>query len=172
MEGVVDERVAVDWDAVAHTVAEEGEEWYQCLVGDPAYEKLVEFRRRHLKRIRICGRSKRWWDSDLSEQVRAVRRASRRWISCWNRNIFCAEVSKMERLVKDKKDRCWRAFCEESGLQSPWEVVRWARDPWRVSDRMGRLRGRIGCGCRVTGKRLMGLSETFLAYRLRTLRLG
>ena len=29
-------------------------------------------------------------------------------------------------------------------MQSPWEVVRWARDPWRVSDRMGRLRGSNG----------------------------
>ena len=50
----------------------------------------------------------------------------------------------MKRLVKEKKDRCWRAFCEESELQSPWEVVRWARDPWRVSDRMGRLKGSNG----------------------------
>ena len=30
------------------------------MVGDTAYDKLVDFRRRHLKRIRICGRSKRW----------------------------------------------------------------------------------------------------------------
>ena len=47
----------------------------------------------------------------------------------------------MKRLVREKKDRCWRAFCEDSGLQSPCEVVRWARDPWRASERMGRLRG-------------------------------
>ena len=74
-EGVIDEREAVDWHAVAHTVADEGEGWYGCLVGDSAYEKLVDFRRQHLKLIRICGRSKRWWDFDLSDQVRVVRRA-------------------------------------------------------------------------------------------------
>ena len=50
----------------------------------------------------------------------------------------------MKPLVREKKDRCWRSFCEESGLQSPMEMVRWARDPWRVNDRMGRLRGSNG----------------------------
>ena len=50
----------------------------------------------------------------------------------------------MKRLVKEKKDRCWRDFCEESGLRDPWEVVRWERDPWRTSEHMGRLRGTNG----------------------------
>ena len=67
LEGVVDSREAVDWEAVALTVADEDGGWYECLAGDSAYERLTEFRRRHLKRIRICGRSKRWWDSELSE---------------------------------------------------------------------------------------------------------
>ena len=40
-----------------------------------------------------------------------------------------SEIAKMKRMVKEKKDRCWRAFCKDSGLQLPWEVVRWARDP-------------------------------------------
>ena len=50
----------------------------------------------------------------------------------------------MKRMVKEKKDKRWRAFCEDSGLQSPWEVVRWARDPWKERDRMGRLKGTNG----------------------------
>ena len=140
-EGVVDTREVVDWAAVALTVADEEEGWYEGLIRGSVYEKLVDFRRRHLKRIRICSRSKHWWDSDLSEQVRAVRWARRRWVFCGNRNVFRAEVSRMKRLVREKKNRCWRTFCKESGLQSPWEVVRWARDPWRINDRMGRLRG-------------------------------
>ena len=102
LEGVVDSREAVDWDAVAITVADEDGGWYECLARDSAYERLVDFQRCYLKRIRIWGRSKRWWDSDLSEQVRTVRRARRRWVSCGNRNVFRAEVSKMRRLVKEK----------------------------------------------------------------------
>ena len=104
--GVTDWREAIDWDAVVLTVEGEDEGWYGDLAGGSAYEKLGDFRRRHLRRIRICGRSKRWWDADLTNQVRAVRRARRRWVSCGNRNVFRAEVAKMKRLVKEKKDRC------------------------------------------------------------------
>ena len=66
LEDVVGSRDAVDWLKVQMTVESEGEEWYEGLVGESVYEKLVDFRRIHLKKIRICGRSKRWWDSELS----------------------------------------------------------------------------------------------------------
>ena len=157
MERVLDMREAVDWVAVAATVADDSEGWYKGLVGGTAYEKLVDFQQHHLKRIRICGRSKRWRDSDLSDQVRAVRRARRRWVACRNRNVFRAEVSKMKRLVREKKNRCWRAFCEDLGLRDPWEVVRWARDPWRVSDRIGRLKGSGGLWLEGDGAKVDGL---------------
>ena len=39
------------------TVVDEGEAWYGELSGDTAYDKLVDFQSKHLKRIRICGRS-------------------------------------------------------------------------------------------------------------------
>ena len=57
----------------------------------------------------------------------------------------------MKRMVKENQDKCWRACCEDSGLQSPWEVVGWASDPWRERERMGRLRGANG-GWTVAGK--------------------
>ena len=110
LEGVADTREVVDWDAVAVTVTDEGEAWYGDLVGDSAYERLVDFRRHHLKKIRVCSRSKRWWDSDLSDPVRAVRCARRRWVSVGNRNIFRAEVSKMKRLVERKKRSVLEGF--------------------------------------------------------------
>ena len=52
-------RDAVDWATVQLTMMDEREAWYGELVGDTAYDKLIDFRGRHLKRIRICGRSKR-----------------------------------------------------------------------------------------------------------------
>ena len=93
-----------------------------------------------MKRIRICGRSKRWWDEELTPQVKRIRRERRKVSWVGHRNVLRAEISRMKAMVKEKKDRCWRAFCEDSGLQSPWEVVRWARDPWKEWERMGRLR--------------------------------
>ena len=59
-EEVVRYQDAVDWLKVQVTVADEHEGWYECLDRDSAYERLVDFQRRHLKKIRICGRSKRW----------------------------------------------------------------------------------------------------------------
>ena len=50
----------------------------------------------------------------------------------------------MKRMVREKKDRCSRTFCEDSGLRDPWEVVRWARDPWRTCIRMEHLWGSNG----------------------------
>ena len=67
---VVGHRDAVDWLNVQVTVEGEEEEWYEMLTGESAYEKMVDFRRLHLKRIRICGRSKRWWDSDRPRRSR------------------------------------------------------------------------------------------------------
>ena len=66
MEMVEGSRDAVDWAKVQLTVAHEREAWYRELVGVTAYDKLIVFRSRQLSKIRICGRSKRWWDADLT----------------------------------------------------------------------------------------------------------
>ena len=43
------------------------------MIGDLAYEKLVvDFRRRHLKGIRIHRKIKRWWDGELSGLLKVV----------------------------------------------------------------------------------------------------
>ena len=134
----------MDWGKLQLAVVDERETWYGELVGDTAYDKLVDFRTKHLKKIRICGRSNRWWDAQLTEQMRKVRRERRRVSHVGHRNVLHSEISRMKQIVKGKKNRCWRAFCEDSGLQSPWEVVRWARDPWRERERMGRLQDARG----------------------------
>ena len=68
----------------------------------------------------------------------------------------------MKRIGKEKKDVCWRSFCEETGLQSPWEVVRWARDPWRERERMRRLKDARGRWLEADGEKVRCLmSEVF-----------
>ena len=54
-----DRREVVDWDKLAATLADEDERWYGDLVGETAYDKLLDLRRRHLKMLRVCGKSKR-----------------------------------------------------------------------------------------------------------------
>ena len=119
MEVVEGFRDAVHWGKVQLTVADEGEAWYGELVGVIAYDKLVDFGNTHLKKIKICGRSKRWWDAEFTAQVSRVRRERRGVSSVGHHNGLRSEISRMKRMVRDKKDACWRAFCGDSGLQSP-----------------------------------------------------
>lgn len=92
-------------------MADEDEVWYAGLVGDTAYEKLVDFRNKHLKRIRICSRSKRWWDRELTTQVRRVGRERRMVRQVGHRNGLRSEISRIKQLVREKEDRCCKGFC-------------------------------------------------------------
>ena len=73
----MDVRDTIDWVKVGVMLADEEDVWYNSLVGDTAYEKLVDFRSLYLKSVRILWRSKRWWDSELPKQVTVVCRARR-----------------------------------------------------------------------------------------------
>lgn len=61
------------------------------------------------------------------------------WLREWK-----AKVSQMKALVREKKETCWRRFCEENREKDPWELIRWAKDPLRLKERMGRLVDREG----------------------------
>ena len=42
------------------------------------------------------------------------------------------------------KEMTWRNVCMENSHRLLWEVVKWTRDPWRLHDKMGKLRGKDG----------------------------
>ena len=50
-------REVFDWDRLATTLADEDEGWYGDLVGKTMYDKLLDLRRKHLKLLKVCGRS-------------------------------------------------------------------------------------------------------------------
>ena len=147
-------RVVVDWDRVDEMVGkgkkkdEISKDWYWELKGETAYDKLLEFWQNHLKTIKIVSRSKRWWDEDLTKQLKKVRRVRRGGKRRNNEGQGSREkrlrrwrkaAEKLKRLVGEKKKKCWRTFCEEHGRKDPWEIVRWAKDPWRMKTRMRNL---------------------------------
>ena len=135
--GRTDRREVVDWDRLAATLADKDEGWYGGLVGVTAYDKLLDLRRKHLKMLRVCGRRKRWWNGEISTQLAILRDHRRRY----GRNgQWVKERYRLRNLIQDGKRKCWEDFCTESGEKSPWEVVRWAKGPWRLKERMGRLR--------------------------------
>ena len=51
---------------------------------------------------------------------------------------------KLKHIIGEKKQKCWQKFCEEHGHGDPREIVRWAKDPWRLRMRRRRLRMKEG----------------------------
>ena len=137
----MDRREVVDWDGLTATLANEDERWYGGLVGETALDKLLDLRRKHLKLLKVCGKSKRSWNGEIAAQLGVVRDHRRRY-GC--NGEWVRERYRLRNLIKDGKRKCWEDFCTESGEKSPWEVVRWAKDPWRLKERMGRPRGADG----------------------------
>ena len=117
----MDTREVVDWDRLVATLAEEDEKWYGGLSGETAYDKLLNLRRKDLKVLRICGRSKRWWNGEIAAQLAVVHDHRRRhgWNDEWVRERY-----RLRNLIREGKRKCWEDFCTESGEKSPWEVVR------------------------------------------------
>ena len=40
----------------------------------------------------------------------------------------------MRMMVREKKKECCKKFCEGNGEKDPWEVVKWAKHPWRIRE--------------------------------------
>ena len=75
---VKDVRICVDWGRVKAMIEDSPEEpWYDRLGRNDAYEKLIDFRRRHLRCVRICPSSKRWWNNEISRHAEVVRGCQR-----------------------------------------------------------------------------------------------
>lgn len=68
----VDLREVIDWEKLAVTLLDEHKEWYGCLEGETAYHKLLDLRWKHLKKLRVCGKSKRWWSDGIAKQLAVV----------------------------------------------------------------------------------------------------
>ena len=50
----------------------------------------------------------------------------------------------MKAIMKKKKQDYWQCFCTKHGEENLWEVVRWAKDPLRVKEKMKWLKGKDG----------------------------
>ena len=128
----VEERVVVDWKKLEKIVndlkekdsKEEEESWYRNLEGSSPYEKLKTLRKLCDKSIKVCEKSKRWWEDELSDQLRKTRRTRKgkegEGISQEGRvRRWKAKKEKMRTMVREKKKECWKKFCEESGEKDP-----------------------------------------------------
>ena len=79
-EEVLQEKI--DWDILGGELhmAEEDEQkgdfhWYDQLEGNTPYKKLKLLRQACSSTMRITEKSKRWWDKELSDQLKITRDA-------------------------------------------------------------------------------------------------
>ena len=121
-------------------------DWYHKLRGDTEYDKLLQFWKDHVKKLRISSRSKRWWDNDLSDLLKKLRNARRggrtkkngvyyKYGEKFKRWKGCTEKIKM--MITE---RCGRTYYEENSSRDPYEIVKWVKDPWRLKTRMRNLK--------------------------------
>ena len=60
-------------------LTDEDERWYGDLIGETAYDKLLDLRRKHLKLLTVCGKSKQWWNGEITARFAVVRDHQRRY---------------------------------------------------------------------------------------------
>ena len=77
-----------------------------------AYDKLLCLRRKHLKLLRVCGKSKRWWNGEIAAQLTVIRDnrmrygRNREWVREWYR---------LRNLIRDRSGRVGRTFAQNRG---------------------------------------------------------
>jgi len=117
---------------------------FNRIPGRTPYEKLKHLRERYNKCLKITECSKLWWDNELTKQWKVTRKSRKEKVTevttreeryeGWKK-----EQKKIRRLVKEKKMKCWQKFCKENEEKNPWEITKWAKDPWRLKGLMGKL---------------------------------
>ena len=152
--GRVDGREVIKWDKLAILLEDEDEGWYRDPVGATAYNKLLDLRQKHLKKLRVCGRSKCWWSGKIAAQLVVMRNHHKR--HCRSAD-WIRERYRLRSMIQAGKRKCWEDFCTESGEKSLWEVVRWAKDPCRLKESMGRVWGADGEWVESESDRVNGL---------------
>ena len=70
-----------------------------------------------------------------------------------------AEKEKMRAMVREEKKKCWKRFCKENGEKDPWNMVKWAKDPWRIREVMKSLRDINDNLLNMDGKKQMAWSK-------------
>jgi len=71
----------------------------------------------------------------------------------------------MRTLVRTKKKECWQAFCEDNEEKDPWEIVKWAKDPWHLIATMGDLTDTAGVPLKMDCEKKKGLIRDHFGWR-------
>jgi len=81
------------------------------------------------------------------------------------------EKDKLRMRVREKNKVGWPAFCEERGEKDPWEIVKWAKDPWHLKAIMGDLTDTAVVPLKTGNEKKNGLKETTWGGEMKARRL-
>ena len=160
--------MAIDWEKFELECEEQEKEsegerrkWLEELEGETPYEKVLTLRGRYLKEVRVGPRSKKWWDEKIEKMAKEVRKYGRGGKGPKAKKVKTEKYQKwrnakatLNYMIKKKKEECWRNFVEEYGEKDAWEVARYAKDPFRLKGRMGKLVDERGMECRTEDEKL------------------
>jgi len=74
------------------------------------------------KKIRICARSKRWWNADIKERRQAVRREQRRR----NSEEAARAKPKLRLSIWQSKSKMWSEYLQNPRGAEDWRATRYA----------------------------------------------
>ena len=108
-------------DATREELEVQAERIQECIIG-----ALDE----HAKKVRICARSKRWWNEDIAKERREAARARKEWQQArteeaWENYKGCR--NSLVAAIRRARKEHWEAFLGESSGEDLWTVIRYTR---------------------------------------------
>jgi hypothetical protein len=74
------------------------------------------------KKIRICARSKRWWNADIKERRYVLGREQRRW----NSGEAARLNAKLQKSIRQSKSKMWSEYLQTLRGAEFWRAARYA----------------------------------------------
>jgi len=78
------------------------------------------------KKIRICARSKRWWNGEINERRSALGREKRRGKSS---EAAAHTKAELQRSIRQSKNRTWNEYLLNLSGGEVWRAARFANPP-------------------------------------------
>ena len=64
-------------ESIGKLEEKEQQQWYKNLPEAAPYDQLLDLTLKFQRNLRISGKSKKWWDPDLKEELKRVRQSAR-----------------------------------------------------------------------------------------------
>jgi len=78
------------------------------------------------RRIRICAKWKRWWNANIKERMKVVRREKWRWR---NSDVATSAKAELQKSIQNLKSKMWSKYLHNLRGVEVWKAAKYA-NPW------------------------------------------